>query len=510
MIARKSVLIITTKLIDGSLGYLGLFFIARYMNPSDYGIVSFAMGFVTLFTIFCSLGFTQAHVKRVSEGKNLGKCIGTYLSIKLLLLTLATIILFTSLYFWTNILGRGFETPEHLSAIYIIVGFWVVQQIIESFSSTYKARKEIAKYELPYLLNAIVRTSAIIYVALSGMGALALAWTYVAGVVAHLGVVLLFFRNYPVEKPTKDYIKSYSVFAFPLMLVTTSSVIMHNIDKVMIQLFWNAADVGYYFAAFRVSNFITMFTSAIGLLIFPTYSALHKAGNILEIKKLTFDSERHLSLITFPMVFGLVILAEPTAFILLSGWMPAVPLLQILPFVVLLKTLSIPYEAQFNGMDRPEINRNRIIIMLIFNVTLNIILIPKDLQMLGGIKLFGLGATGAAIATATSFLVSLIYTRIMSYRLTKSKGNIRVLLHAFAAIVMAAALNLLLYTFNYVSWVTRWYHLLIFGAIGLTIYLFILSIFREFKKEDFWFYLDALNIRKMFQYIKEELGRSKK
>jgi len=319
MIARKSVLIIMTKLIDGGLGYLGLFFIARYMSPSDYGIISFAMGFVTLFTIFCALGFPSAHIKRVSEGKNLGRCIGTYLSIRAVLLLIATIILFGSLFIWTSVMNRGFETSDHLTAIYIMVGFWIVKELTDSFSATFRARKEIARNQVPFVINSIVRTAAIIYVALSGLGALALAWTYVFGEIAQFIVVLLFFRRYPIKKPTKAYIKNYSVFAFPLMLVATSNVIMHNIDKVMIQLFWNAADVGYYFAAYRLSNFITLFTQAIGMLIFPTYSALHKAGKLLQIKKLTFDSERHLSLIVFPMIFGLIILAEPTAFILLSG-----------------------------------------------------------------------------------------------------------------------------------------------------------------------------------------------
>ena len=505
MIARKSVLIVMTRLIDGGLGYLGLFFIARYISPSDYGIVSFAIGFVTLFTIFCNLGFNFAHIKRVSEGKNLGICIGTFLSIRAILITLATVILFSSLYIWTNVIGRGFETPEHLAAIYIIVGYWLFQQILNSFSATFKARKEIARNQIPFMINAIVRTAAIIYVALSGMGVLALAWTYVAGELSQLLIVILFFRGYPIKKPTKEYLKSYSVFAFPLMIVTTSNIIMHNIDKIMIQLFWNAADVGYYFSAYRLSNFITLFTTAIVMLIFPTYSQLHKKGDISKIKKLTFDSERHLSLIVFPMVFGLFILAEPTAFILLSGWTPAVPMLQILPFMSLFLALSAPYEAQFNGMNKPKINRNRIIIMLILNLTLNILLIPSDIQMLGGVRLFGLGARGAAIATATSVGVSLVYTRIMSYRLTKSKGNIRILIHAFASVVMTTILYVLLYSFDFISLITRWYHLLLFGFIGLGIYLGILAIFREFTKEDFLYYIDTLNIRKMAQYIKQEL-----
>ncbi len=504
MIARKSVLIMTTRILDGGLGYLGLFFIARFMSPADYGIVSFAIGFVTLFTVFCNLGFLSAHIKRVSEGKHLGRCIGTFLSIKAVLLLAAIGILFGSLYFWTNIMGRGFESPDHLAAIYIITGFWIAQQLVATFSGTFRAQKEMAKNQIPFLINGIVRTAAIVYVAISGLGALALAWTYVAGELAHLAIVLLFFRHYPIEKPSKDLIKSYSVFALPLMLVTTSNVIMHNIDKVMIQLFWTSADVGYYFSAYRLSNFIILFTSAIGMLIFPTYSALHKAGKINQIKKLTVDSERHLSMIVFPMVFGLMILAEPTAFILLSGWMPAVPMLQILPLAVLFKSLSTSYEAQFNGMNKPGINKNRILIMLVFNLSLNILLIPRDIQLLGGVKLFGLGATGAAIATAVSFAVSLAYTRIMSYKLTGSKGNKRILIHALAAIIMAAILYVLLYQYDFIFWITRWYHLLAFGALGLAIYLIILTLFKEFTKEDFWFYMDTLNIRKMGQYIKEE------
>ncbi len=504
MIARKSVLIMSTKIIDGGLGYLGLFFIARYMSPSDYGIVSFAMGFVTLFTVFCNLGINSAHIKRVSEGKNLGRCIGTHLSLKTILIILATLILLTSLYIWTSVMGRGFESPDHLAAIYIIIIFWIAREFVSMLNGTFNARKEVARKQIPFLINGFVRTSAIIYVAISRMGPLALAWTYVAGELANLAMVFLFFRHYPIRRPTKDYIKSYGVFALPLMLVATSNVIMHNIDKVMIQLFWNSADVGYYFSAYRLSNFITLFTSAIGMLIFPTYSALHKLGNIEGIKKLTYDSERHLSIIVFPMVFGLMILAEPTAFILLSGWMPAVPMLQILPFAVLFKTLSTPYESQFNGMNKPGINKNRIIIMLFFNLSLNILLIPKDIQLLGGVKLFGLGATGAAIATIISFVASLVYTRIMSYRLTGSKGNKRIFLHALAAIIMTAILYVLLYQYDLILWITRWYHLLIFAGMGLAIYLGILALFKEFTKEDFWFYVDTLNIRKMGQYIKGE------
>ena len=72
-----------------------------------------------------NLGFVNAHIKRVSEGKDLGRCIGTFLSVKFVLIASALFILISSLFIWTNVLGRGFETSEHLQAIYIILFFRV-------------------------------------------------------------------------------------------------------------------------------------------------------------------------------------------------------------------------------------------------------------------------------------------------------------------------------------------------------------------------------------------------
>ncbi|MFW6134891.1 MAG: flippase [Elusimicrobiota bacterium] len=504
MIARKSALIIATNILNGILGYVALFFITRYMAPADYGIVAFAIGFVTLFSVFGKLGFEQAHIKRVSEGKDIGTCIGTYLTTKIVIIGLTIFVVLGVIFFWKFVIGRGFETPTHELAIYIIIGFFAARLFAQSIASTFKAKKEIAKVRTPLLLGELTRVVFTIYVALAGYGALALAATYFAGEVVHFLLGLFLFRKYPIKRPSRDCFKDYSKFAIPLIVVVTCSTIMTNIDKVLIQLFWSAADVGYYFAGFNLSRFINMFTMAIGTLLFPTFSILHTNKNIKRIRQLTFQSERYLSMIVFPMVFGIVVLAEPTSRILLSGWIPSVPILQILPFFVLLSALERPYQSQFLGMNRPKLARNRVVIMVIFNVILNIILIPKDIQMFG-LNLGGLGAKGAAIATAVSYGVGLVYSRIMAWKLTQIKGNPRILLHALSAILMAAIIYILLYWLDIIELIKRWYHLLGISFLGLGIYLGFMFIFKEFTKDDFYFLIDTLNIKKMFIYIKEEL-----
>jgi O-antigen/teichoic acid export membrane protein len=504
MIARKSALIIVTEILSGSLGYVSLFFITRYMEPSDYGIVAFALGFVTLFSVFENMGYHQSHIKKISEGKDLGICNGTFLVTKIGLTVLMVIVVLISIIFWKEVLGRGFETAQHELAIYIMLGYMTLRSIAYFFNVTFRAKREIAKRQISIFFETLVRVGATIYVAIAGYGAVTLAFTYIIGDIAFLFVGILLFKGYPIKKPSTSYFREYTTFAIPLIIVVASSTIMNNFDRIFIQLFWSASDVGYYFAAFKLSRFIDMFAIALVALLFPTYSALHATKNVKQITHLTFQSERYISMIVFPMVFGIVLLAEPATFILLSGWMPAIPILRILPFFALLAALEAPYQSQFVGTNRPKLARNRVIIMVFCNVILNFILVPKDIQSIG-LQLFGLGAQGAAIATISSYGVGLIYSRVFAWKITGVKGNWRIVLHAIAAIIMSILMYIILYYFDFILFITRWYHLLGFSLFSLGIYITLLYLLKEFTKKDFQFFLDTLNIKKMLSYILDEL-----
>ncbi|MCK5459478.1 MAG: flippase, partial [Thermoplasmatales archaeon] len=87
MIARKSFLIVSSQFFARFLGWIGLFILAKLWGdyaPVALGYIGFAMAFLTLFHLVAKFGFLEAHVKRISEGKDLGTCIGTYAAIKIL------------------------------------------------------------------------------------------------------------------------------------------------------------------------------------------------------------------------------------------------------------------------------------------------------------------------------------------------------------------------------------------------------------------------------------------
>jgi O-antigen/teichoic acid export membrane protein len=186
-----------------------------------------------------------------------------------------------------------------------------------------------------------------------------------------------------------------------------------------------------------------------------------------------------------------------------AKYIPALHVLQIIPFFILFAVMMHPYESQLSGMDMPKLVRNRMLIMLFINIVLNFLLVPTDIQSIGLYNLPGLGATGAAIATVISYFISLVYIRYTAFKIVKIKGNYKIAFHGIAA----AGMGIIIYyltEYTHIIMITRWYQLVIISLFGLAIYYGILYLLREFKKEDFWFYMDTLNIKKMIQYVKEE------
>ncbi|RLF62690.1 MAG: hypothetical protein DRN33_05310 [Thermoplasmata archaeon] len=113
MIARKSALVMATNFSAGLLNYAAIFLIARYYAFPKFalGLISFTYGFVALLSVIPKMGLPQAHIKRISEGKDIGKCNGTFFSLRLALTAAMVVLTFLSLFVWKYVMHRGFESP---------------------------------------------------------------------------------------------------------------------------------------------------------------------------------------------------------------------------------------------------------------------------------------------------------------------------------------------------------------------------------------------------------------
>ncbi len=530
MLARKSLLIVSSQFFVRFLGWIGLVVLAKLWGdfaPDALGIIAFAMAFLALFNIIADLGFSSAHIKRVSEGKDLGTCIGTFAAIKLLLTGTMIVVIFAAIFISKNIFDIEFYDATTYSVISVFIIYYIFVNLNKIATITFEGKREIAKQQIAAMFEGIVKVPFSILVALAGVATLgvaispvaswpqplqplqhflathavgSLAMTYVFGVMATFFVGMWFLRKYPIKKPSLELGKSYFHFALPIMLLSVIGVISVNIDKLMIGYFWSSKEVGYYFTVQQVLNVILIFSTAISTVLFPTISKYHANNDYKKITQTTLLAERYISMIIIPPLVVIIVFVIPVINIMLdSAFLPAAPVLIALAVYTFILAIRTPFASLIGGINRPDVAAKVGGFICIANIALNYLFIPKD----GLLSSFNVnGPTGAAIATILSSSVGFLGLQIAAKKLTGIKLlQSHTPRHIIAGLIMAG----ILYYLGTFIYSIQWYHLLIFALVGLAIYLGVLFILKEFKKQDFLFFLNLLYPKEMLRYMKSEL-----
>jgi len=536
MIARKSLWILSSTFILQIIGAVEFIIIIKFWGdfaPTALGTIGLAMSFLAIFNIISDLGFGPAHIKRISEGRDLGTCIGTFASIKITLTFITVVITLISIFFIKNVFGGEIYDSNVESIIFILLASNVILNLISIPLITFTGKKEMVKREFPYIIGTVLGFPLIILIVTAGVSSekissafiwpnflqplqqfiannalMTLALTYVITMLVILSISLWFLRRYPIKKPTRESFKSYFTFALPLMLLPIISIIINNVDKLMIGYFWSPVEVGYYFAMAAVVNIVTIIPSSVSAVLFPSISEFRSKENFSKIKQSIRLAERYISMISIFLVIIIIVLARPIVSIIMSSvFLPAVPVLIILAIFILIECLNSPYNSLVRGMDKPTVLTKIAIVTSIIIIILNFILIPKN-GVLSTFKIYG--ASGAAIATTLSALVAFFGLRIASKRLTGIKlWQNHTMRHIISGIIMGLILYYLAYHTFLIQFIF-WYHLILFFSLGIILYLGILFLLKEFNKKDFNFFIDILNPKKMVKYISSELVEDKK
>jgi O-antigen/teichoic acid export membrane protein len=531
MIARKSLLVVIAQFLTRSLGWVGLVVLAKLWGgfaPDALGVIGFAMAFVGVFNIVADLGFGQAHVKKISEGRDLGTCIGTFFAIKIILTTaMAAIVLFV-MFFLENVLHQGFHDATKQSVVFVFLIYYILLSIQQIASYTFNGKGEIAKMQITSVFENIVKIPLTVLVALAGVGLIGLApavvWpsfllplqqflsshsigslamAYVFGILTTVFVGFWFLRKTPWKKPSVELGKSYLTFAMPIFLFSIISTISANIDKLMIGYFWTATEVGYYFSLQQILQIILIISVAFNTVLFPVYSGYHANKDYKKINNTTRLAERYISMVIIPPVVVIILFVNSVISIMLnSAFLPAASTLVVLTLYAVLASFMAPYYSLLIGLNKPGIYAKIGLGISLINIALNFLLIPQW----GLLSPLGInGPTGAAVAMVLSIVVGFVWIRYTAKKLTE----IQLLqTHTPRHVIGGAVMGLFLY---FIAFRTsffpaiHWYHLLFFAGVGLVIYLGVLYLLREFTKKDLHFFLDLFHPKEMLRYMSSEL-----
>ncbi|MEM3852265.1 MAG: oligosaccharide flippase family protein [Methanomassiliicoccales archaeon] len=503
-LARKSLLVTMMNLLGAIIAYAGFFVIARVMPQGEQviGLVTFSTGFASVFIPISRLGFPNAHVKRVSEGEDLGGCNGAFLLLTAILTAIMSAVVVGSIYFWTVLLHRGFETRTELDAIWIMLGYNVIATIANVPVTTFSARREMVKGQIGAFAGHIVRVAAIVFVVFSRLSGLDIVWCYFVGGAASLGASIYLFRSYPVHTPSRKLLHEYVSFAKPLYLATLLAPLPVSLAPVVVQFYWHLTYTGYFGAAYRIVTVFVVLGASVAAVIFPRISELHSKGDMLAIRNSTREAEKLLAFILAPLTLFLMIYATGIIHVLLSNsFRGAVSSLAVLAVWLYVSGVAQPKNNLIQGINRPREYGLITVSSSVLSVVLLFLLIPSSLS---GLHLAGLADVGASLSLVAGAIVIYILSHHYSLKHSGTGFEYGVLIFPAIATVSCLLVYPLTFVMSELTW--TWYVGLLFAAIVFALYIALCLALRALDRKELRFLFDTLNPLEMHSYVASELS----
>ena len=490
-------------------GVLALFVIARYMGDEVLGSRAFALALVSLVGIATRLGLPTTHVRRLARGDGVAESNGAYLRIKGLITAGFMLLAGGVAWLWFGILGKSVTdtTPTALAYAYWIVVF---QSLRDVPVNSFQGLRHIVDREAVLFTNTLVTVLLTVLVGVAyadsrgrwtpmpelgeaasslmgfegpiapeqGLALLMLA--FFLGEVASLLVAVGLFlrRRIPLARPPPGLARTYLAWTLPIMLLTVGEVATKWLSQVMLGFWWDAGELGQFAAAAKLSEAFLLLGGSLAIVILPAVSALHARNGEGDARDLVHDAERWTSLLLWPALALVALAAGPLVHILLSDqFLRAGPLLAILAFQGFLSSLAMPVQQFAVGIGQPGHAARVVGATVLCDLVLNVLLVP---ERLGPIRMPGLGALGAAIATTLATLLALALYRIP----TRSWPGHRFLRKPLLKHVAAAALTWLLFRLLPLDPPQRFLPMVPYALAVAAVYFLLLAALRELGRDD--------------------------
>ena len=532
MIGRKSTLAYANMGVGIGLGLVAAYLVGHYMERGPLGQLTTAMGFLGVLFFMTDLGMGQAHIKRVSEGRDPGDCFATFAVFKAVSTLLFIVVALSAMLVYGVVLGKTFESTTFPILLVILV-YFVAKSLQEVGQSSFDARMETARSQLTTFTDTLVRTgltifAALVYAALArdaGMlrglvpdapwadwilhhpGLSLAVATAAGGVAACVLALVMLFRALERGRFRWELMKDYASFALPLFLTSAFGIISQSIDAATLGFFLSEDEAGLFGGIRRLVAVLGGIALPVSTLLFPAMSRLVASGDHETIQRTMDRAIRYLSMLIVPIcaftaVFGSILLR----IFLGAAFEEGGPALAVFCAQVVLITLATPHINLILGMGRSDVAARVGLAIAGTIIVLNLVLVPSDLRSLG-IRLAGLGVMGTALATLASGLVYYAMARYYTWRLYGYRERGHVLRHLLAAAVMCAVLVAV------DAWAhpfTRWYDAGLYVPLGATVYFLGLFLLRDVNAEDVRYLRESIHPAEMGRYLREELRKRRR
>lgn len=452
IVTKNTFWIVFGRVSSGILRAILVIYSARILGVKDFGSFTLAMNFVLIFSFLPEFGLSTILTRELAKKEIESNKVFSTIFLLTILFSITTflLVLFTSPIF--------IHDKKALSIISIL-GLMMIFDVLREFVyAIFRAEEKMEKQGLLHFF-----TNLILFIL--GMCVLfikprldLLAFSYLisvfCGTIIGFYINSKFLKNFRLIKEPQLYIKFFNS-SWPIALANFIFFLLLYTDSIILGLFHSSYYVGLYNSTVKLTEFLVFFPQAIALSIFPIFSR-----NIFDKDKLRYYIELGIKLsfiLVFPVVIGGVMLAEKIIDLIFGyNYLPAADAFKIIIFSIL---GIAPFLLLTNLLIAIDKRKELLIfdsVVLLINVVLNLILVPK----------FHFYAT--SYSTVVANYLGCIFALLVSKKYVEFEFNNHIVKPFISSLFM-----------GFVVWFIKEFSIFLSIPLGALIYLLMLIILKE-------------------------------
>lgn len=389
-VARNAGWLIGGRIIQIIISFAVGLLTARYLGPSNYGLINYAGAYTVFFSAICTLGINSVLVKEfVDNPGEESTVIGTSLGLRAIS-SLLSAFMICGISFFAD---AGEPTTQ---IVVMLCSLGVVFQIFETFNYWFQARLQSKTTAIVTLIAYMVTSAYKVFLLATQKPVTYFAF---ATSVDYICVAILLFVCYKKQgggklRFSKKYGWSLLKKSYHFILPGLMVAIYGQTDKIMLKHIVNDAETGYYSTAITLCTIWCFVLNAIIDSLFPPIMEAFRND------KQDFDKKNKL---LYSIVFY-VSVAVSVLFTLFGGffirflygeaYLPSVAPLRVITWSTAFSYLGVARNAWIVCMNRQRCLKYIYLSAAVFNVILNFLFIPLW------------GATGAAVASLAAQIIT--------------------------------------------------------------------------------------------------------
>ena len=408
-IAKNTVVLLVANIVSKVLSFFYIMYTARYLGAEGFGILSFALAFTGIFSVFTNLGLGQLTIREVARDKSLApKYLANISTMKIFLVSVT----FGLIAIVINLLGYPDQT---IKVVYLITLSIIFSAFNGMFYSIFQAFEKMEYQSLGQILNSVLMLCGVLFAIKYGFSVIGFASLYFMVNIIILGYSFTILRwrfsnpnlNWSSQKIEIDWSfwKSTIKEALPFGLTGIFIMIYYWIDSVMLSLIKGNLEVGWYNVAYRLNLIPLIIPGIFNSVMFPVMAKYFISSKV-HLNQIYQRYFKYMVIFSIPIGVGISFLSERIILLIFGEeYIPSIIALQILIWSSVFIFMGAAFGRLIESLNKQIIGTKIAGSCAILNIILNLLLIPRY------------SFIGASVATVITGFTVLVVLYISSIKL---------------------------------------------------------------------------------------------